>query len=528
MILKEESLVADYTDRIKRSNKKLDHWRAYLKAGFAADSRFSYMGISILDVLAAGLAVRDWPSFSRYRGKSRGKRIVSLSVFNCFKEHIKILRLIALSFIPSILKDHRTDVPDMVFVAFERRQAGTFIDAMNILNGQGRPTGMLTTRIAGHDFPPDLNLRHRAIYLEDYFNAGSYIGLLTDYLRINKWLNDVIQSSASLPDDFYTELSIFIKEIKGQLLQSLFFIKAARSFIAAVKPRAVLAADNADIRARAVFLAAKECRISTFHIPFGFIDLECYEEKYPVADRKFVLSEEQKDTLIKIFNLPEGMLTVLGCPRYDNLFRIRNKIGINRRAGSFTVLFGSQPSARNGYSPFVREIKMKRVRDLLQFVSRRPAPVKLLIKPHPDESKEDVRNIATMAERMGVDFEIIDYIDFEQMKSEVDFFISFESMLSLEFIILGIPAGFLVSVKEVPIFNKACVCGLAIELPAGNDWDDRVDSVCVRNAGGAEAREAYLKSEFTNTDGTASRDLVNMVLDDMKRSTRLITTEELS
>ena len=518
MLLNEENLIHDYTERIKRSNERLDYWCAYLKDRFFSDSKFAYRGICILDVLVTGLAVRDWISSSPYYGRRGSGKSVLLDARNVLKEYIKILQAVSLSVIAFFReKKRKARTGKTVFVAFERRQAGAFIDAMDILRERARLTGVLTTRVAAHGFPPNFDHCHNVAYIEDFFRAGASGGLLVEYSRSRKWLDRVLQESVFLPKDLYAELYVFIKEIRAQLLRALFFIDSAYSFISVERPRAVLAADNADGRARAVFLTAKKAGIPTYHVPFGFIDLECYEEKYPVAGRKFVFSAQQKEILMHTFNLREEMLTVLGCPRFDNLFRIRGKTGVLRGgAAPFTIIFGSQPSTKNGYSPFVKEIKMRRIGDLLHFICCRRMPVKLLFKPHPDESDTDIREISVTAKRMGIDFEVIERIDFEQIKNRVDFFISFESMLSLEFIILGIPVGFLVSVNEVPILKKACEQGLAVELPAGNDWESVVRAVCALDNGRTEARESYLSSEFTNTDGTASRELVDRLLAEIK------------
>ncbi|MFH2138230.1 MAG: CDP-glycerol glycerophosphotransferase family protein [Candidatus Omnitrophota bacterium] len=503
-------IILDYIEKLKKSNEKINFWYSYLNKKYNADDHVVYLGISLWETLIGSLSVRDcFPPDAQCVRKNG----FYYSMLRKTKNLVKTTLCVCINVPNMFLRKIRKHNVSIVFTAFERRQISTFTEAIRILEKKGEHYCVLTTNRPSHKFSKDFRSTDTVECLERYFPATAYGEILLYFLAIRKWLNTVANDERSvLETEQHRELGIVITAIKNEVFKMLFFIKAAQQFFLRVSPQAIIAADNADIRARAVFLVAKKLAIATFHTTYGFIGYDCYEEKYPVAKIKFVFGESQKEILTKNFGLEANTIQVIGCPRFDGLFKIRStkQLGSNRTE-RLTILLGSQPSSTNGYSPLSREIKIDRIKNLFSFAAAQRETIRIIIKPHPDETLREVKEIEDMARKFGVVFETVRHIDFKKINKEVDLFVTFISMLALEFMIIGVPVCFLVSVKNMPTLKKACDCGIATEVGPCNDWKTYIEFIKKRDHSKEINNFSFFESEFTHIDGGVSQRLLEVI-----------------
>jgi len=305
------------------------------------------------------------------------------------------------------------------------------------------------------------------------------------------------------------ELNIIINNIKKKLFYLLLLIKSAQRMLELIKPGVVVGADISDVRSRVVFLMAKKLKIPTYHTPYGFFGFGYFEEKYLAADKKLVYSAKHKDLLVKHFGLRKEAIQVIGCPRFDPLFKLRKRTGRKLSLQMSKILIGTQPLGNTQTGSFAGKVKMNALERFFEFI--KSDGLKVLLKPHPDEGMKETEGVRLLAKKMDIEIDIVKSLDFNVLVNEIDLFVTFYSMLSLEFMILGIPVCFLVSVQEIPTFKSACEKGIAMEVLRKKDWDDFKTQIFTNRKSFMQDSEEFLKSEFTTIDGTSSIGLVNIL-----------------
>lgn len=498
--LQTESVIGEiYSKNIDR-NAKLDYWHDYLNKSHALEDNFKFMGISLWDVFIGTWAVEDL--FEKATNRT------SVSKQTSFLSRVITIRNLCKRGLRSILtRNICVGKVDVVFMAFERRQISCYLEALNLLKGEGRLCTTITTNMPSHEWPTEfINGNHNVTYLEGALPIKDYHEVFLNYRRILRWLQSLMANSLCKESRF--ELNIIINNIKKKLLYVLLLIKFSQKMFELIKPAAVVGADISDMRSRAVFLTAKKLKIPTYHTPYGYFSTVCFEERYLAADKKLVYSAKHKDLLIKHFGLREESIKVIGCPRFDSLFKLRKRVKRKRPPETLKILIGTQPLGNTQTGSFAGDVKMNALERFFKFI--KSDCVKVLLKPHPDEGVEEIEAVRTLVKNMGIEIDVVKSLDFNTLVNEIDLFVTFYSMLSLEFMILGIPVCFLVSVQDIPVFNSACEKGIAMEVLRKKDWDDCKTQIFTNRESFMQDSEEFLKSEFTKIDGTSSIGLVNI------------------
>ncbi len=504
--IKNEDEVSSYISRLIKHNEKLKYWYSYLDEKYNARQHLEYMGISIWDVLIGSWAPYDFFNYDEVPAPKIKQGRLS------FKRINKGMILIARSLNPFV-RNMSLD-SGVLFVAFERRQISTFLDAINILDKKSINYNILTTSIPSYESPPDFKSSKNVLFLEDYISLIACADIIPVYLHISKWLGQ-INVKSEIPEEQAKELANIVRLLQSRLFDVLLLINSSHKMIKTINPGVIVAADNSDRRARALFLAAKKHCIPTHHSTYGFLGFDCFEEKYLVADKKHVFSQQQKQILIEHFGLNENNLYVLGCPRFDNLFRLRRE-KVEKTKNNFTVLLGSQPYSTGVYGCITKELKMNKIKGLFKLIGDCPTKTRVIIKPHPDETIDEINEIQNIALETGIDFELINQIDFRGLLNEVDLFVTFYSTLALEFMILGIPVCFLISVENIPILKESCNAGVAFQALNERELETYLSNF-IKETENFDVKSAeFLRSEFTKIDGTVSEDLVNILIKDIK------------
>jgi CDP-glycerol:poly(glycerophosphate) glycerophosphotransferase len=506
-----QNIINDRIKGIKISNEIFEYWRGYLEENHGMSLHLKYMDIPLWDMFIGGWAPHN--HFDTLGSRASGGR---REVHN-FSRVKKIIMLIAKSFLMLLYKPvvSKTKV---LFVAFERRQICTFTKAIDVLSKRSVGYKVLTTIFPSHEFPAEFTDRECVAYLENHYSLLSSMGEISEkYNEISKWINSVGKVANLLEPKKSKELSIVLGLIKRDLLYSLIVLKGAHNIIKYCAPETVVSSDNADIRIRAVFLTARKHGIKTKHATYCSVRDDSFEEKYLVADTKLVFNEKQKQKVLQNYGLGEERVRVLGCPRFDELFELREQKNtsdahkISSRT-ELTILLGSQPVSTATYGLGLTEmVKRSKLETVFQVLRKSGKNIKVYIKPHPDESEEEINDIVAIANNYSTTTVVLDYVDFKKAISEVDLFITFYSNLALEFMICDIPVCFLLPVQRMPIFDGAVERGIACQALTEGEFQECIENFIFNYNKDLGHVDEFLKTEFFKIDGTVSEDLVELI-----------------
>ena len=498
-----------YITKLAHTDSKLSYWHSMMEDKYHISEVFKYQGICLWDVFSGNIAPNDLFPKANLNIKERKHFIQSILYF---VKMGKKVYLIIKNTIKTNKHMKRYSNP-ILFVSFERRQIDTFKKTIGEVKRNNANFYVLTTNTPSHSFPSGYEYISNTVYLE-HFQPGilSIYGLLISHAKLSSWLNFVLNDICSGTEKEKYEIKILINFIKDNLFNVLLLIDTSNHFISKLAPKNIISADNADLRARVLFLVARKYNIPVYHLTYGFVGFDCFEEKHMIADKKFVYSSNQKELIKNHFLIDENKLVALGCPRFDDLFALRkHKKETNKPI--FTILFGSQPHRKGTYGLITKELKTEKIEMLFATISNLKIQTKLLIKPHPDESREEVEQLEVLAKKYGIPYEVIHNIDFQKASAAVDLFVTFFSTLGIEFMILDIPVCFLYPVKNIPILNEACIAKSAYQIDNKKDFGNLIENLLKDdNKINYEKREAFLKKEFTNTDGTASVELAKFLM----------------
>jgi hypothetical protein len=487
-------------------NERLDYWHEYLKGTHAAEVNFCFLDISLWEIFIGLFAVIDL--FKADSDKQAENLNSRPSLIPTLKSIINIGKILVQFILAGKSKGFKTS--GILFMSFEKRQVSCFVESIKLLRQASVPLEILTTTIsAAQEWPDEISSNQVDIlYLESMIGIHDCFEVFSNYFRIMKWLASI--KSACIHLERRSEMLLLLELVKKKLLYVLFLIKFSQQLFKLYQPRKLIGADISDMRARACFLMAKKLNVISYHTPYGFYTPECYEEKYLVADRKLVFSESHKQQLMNQFGLPETAIGVIGCPRFDPLFQLRNSKILKKISEKVvTILIGSQPLGNEQDSSFGKSYKTNTLRQFFSFINNRNTRV--LLKPHPDETYVDIDEILAIGRENSITIEVLEDLDFSKCVQEIDVFVTFFSTLSLEMIILGIPVCYLTCVQDMPILDAAVKNGLAKEIFSSNEWAVFINYLDEGSELFSVKSDEFLIKEFTNIDGTASSNLVNLL-----------------
>jgi len=508
---KRDTLFSDYGKRLAASNQKMNSYVKILCETCGFQDKFRYRNVFLWDVISGQLAARDCFCSAPETGRTG-------SVTRIFLLIKKIAnKLIHVSFLNLSLKHFESNKTDALFFAFERRQANCFSGLFDLVDELRFNFAVISTAVPSHPFQFEIELQ-KAFSIERFLIGADFLRLYKKYKELQKFLILADCQVRKLPAAEARDFSQFLRFLKKNLLRSLIYLESSYLMLEKASPKVLVSADTADLRCRAVFLMGKTLGIKSIHMLYGHTTPECFEEMYPVADLTVVASENQKELLVKYFGVSGSTIKVVGYPRFDHLFAMRPK---EFSKDSFElkqsrVFLASQSSACNTFFSF-REFKLQRIESLLSSIHNLGANPQVLIKFHPDESTDDRSEIIRIAKASGVNFQIVETIDYSTLNPNSDLLICFGSMVSFEFTILGIPVFHLVSVQNIPILNKACDFGLAAEALSDSPFEDIVKFFSLMDVRDYAKYEEYLFSEFTVVDGSASKSLLEVITQSVKK-----------
>jgi hypothetical protein len=316
--------VALYIARLKDSNEKLAYWQNYLNERFNGQAALDFLGISLWEVLIGSWAVQD--CFSNNAAVCGRKILIRGLAGRIVKFAKKFLRRAAV-----FLQKPATEPGGICLVAFERRQLETFLDAMSLMDKRSIKYSVITAK--------------PSLYISlNFASLASFAAMLARLISIRGWIKKVLSDSSSLPEEKLNELKIVLGLLSKGLYSALSSVVYSEGLISRSRPRKMAAADNSDPRVRSLFLTARKYGIETFHVPYSFANYDSFEEKYPVADKKLVYSDNHKSLLTREFGLEEQNIYTLGSPRFDGLFKVRDSAIRGAERKEFTVYLGSQPA----------------------------------------------------------------------------------------------------------------------------------------------------------------------------------------
>lgn len=507
--MRTKSFIDELYLRNKNANTKYNYWHSYLKDNHDLEKNFKYSNISLWSVFIGMWAPLDIFAMSENTfSPDIERKLITNRV-------LRIIRLLKEGNSNSKVKLSKKPRPHIAFIAFEQRQIECFIESIKLLQEKDTQFTIITTIFPSKKWDPKLNIDYqRVACIENFSPLYVYPKVFLNYLRIKKWLSN-IKKFYSLDQD-YGELKCIIWNIENRLLKILIEIESASQLLNIIKPTVITGADISDPRSRAIFLVGKREKIPNYHMTYGYFCYHCFEEMYLAADKKLVYSNNHKELIKKNFSIPNDRIEELGCPRFDKLFKLRKNY--NTKISSInTICLGSQPCGNSQYRIFTRKFKRKVLANFISnilknYETKKNTRIKILFKPHPDETVEEVKEFERLANYAGIEYEIISNIDFANVVSEVDLFVTFYSALSLEFTIIGIPVCFLISVENIPILNAMCKIGIAAEISKPDDFYLFTKMLTTDYNSVNKSVNDFLRDEFTIVDGTSSVQLVRKLL----------------
>jgi hypothetical protein len=447
--------LAHYIDRLARTNRTLRHWRAYSEQHHDAAAQFASGGVSMWDLHLGRLAPVDLFAATPAAEGPRQGRVAAVSA--ALRDRFRRLD------VPGRGRVERNGV---VVLAFQRRQLTTFDEVMRELTRNAVPATVLTTCFPASAFSGAPEAPVRAI--ESYLRPRASMRASREARRLAAWLDGLVRAAAASERE---EASLVVAALKTRLRYGLLMLAAARAALRRLDPRAVIGADDSDLRARAVYLTARRMGIPSYHIPYGYMNYDTYEETYPTADVKLVFGEQQRALLVEHFGVPASRLDVIGAPRFDGLFHLRRgrpPVG----QGPLTILFGSQTCGTSTYSPLTMAVKTTALEALFRGLSSGNPQVRVLYRPHPEETPDERADVHRLARAAGLELIELGGLDFAHAASSVDVFVTFFSTLALEFLILGVPVCYLTSVSSIAVLKATRDLGVARELTSERQWRD--------------------------------------------------------
>ncbi len=252
---------------------------AYKVGGRSISEATRLNGVSLWDVVAPGLAIYFVPEILKgAKGVATGFAL---------KSFLRAKRNRYRELHATRIKDRRGEYREgsVLFLAFEPRQAASFLCVANLLKSRGRRVRVLTSRlraversIAGFD---------SVDYIEDYLDKEAF-GLIgahrSELSRSVKALVGRID-----PEKISTDVSAARRllawlgqksSIKTYLYEAVKDVELASRYLDAGDLDVVIGADDCDTRCRASFLCAAENGVPTLHVQYGLVSAEAVNWRF--------------------------------------------------------------------------------------------------------------------------------------------------------------------------------------------------------------------------------------------------------
>ncbi len=488
---------------------------AYTIEGKSISEATRVGSVSLWDVVAPGLAIYSVPEIlNGSRGGVAGLALKSFlrSTRNRYRELMSV---------KSAPESNVNSTGSVLFLAFEPRQAASFLPVADMLERRGHRVRVVTSRLRANE--EDITGFSRVDFIEDFFDKEAFSRIGVQRAKSGRLIKRLIEqvNPAEIFTDVEAARRVLFSLSQKSNIENYFYeavknVELAILYLGRGNAEVVIGADDCDTRCRAFFLLASDKGVPTLHVQYGLVSEEAVNWKFMSTGCAALFGESSLNCLVEM-GLDPALLRVTGQPRFDTLVveseesRGNGQFGgtSNNVGGVVNILFASQPNVAGCFGS--EEVRVKMLEEIYGVVKSIEGAV-LTLRLHPDE---DVRVHKRIVDKTGARVVIAtsEPIAIDEAIKACDVLLTFHSTTALEALIADKPV-ILYGDGTNPIASKYLESGAVLSAKEPAELAARVAQVIDGGEGLqnlAESRRIFVNRYTKNHDGRSTERVAALV-----------------